>query len=113
MLKNMLLHHGVRFSENIYVVVYPLCFKKFDYVFRPKYCSSAEEILLNDIAPLGKETWNKYLEEAKGLLSNLENKMRKTTMSKEYNLDFGISLNELIGVNHLVVTLIYTDNIYF
>eukprot|EP01084_Bolivina_argentea_P001044 1920_1 len=80
-------------------------------VLRPKYGSLAEEMLLNDKHTISKQSFDIHLTKAMNLHSKLQNKNEIVARDVQNNRDFGISSNESIGVSHLIVILIYTDNI--
>eukprot|EP01084_Bolivina_argentea_P275238 469344_1 len=84
-------------------------------VLKPKYGSIAEEILLNDIIRLKIRAFKKYLKEAQSIHFHAQ-KLKQTEANisaTECSRDFGIYQNECIGVSHLLVILIYTENIQF
>eukprot|EP01084_Bolivina_argentea_P138640 244038_1 len=79
-------------------------------ILSPKYGSLMQEILLNDISSMSKESFNNFLNKAK---NTLQNKIEIIPKSTESNQDFGIFKNDIIGICHLIVVNIYTTKQHF
>eukprot|EP01084_Bolivina_argentea_P223319 377873_1 len=84
-------------------------------VLKPKYASLVEEITMNSIMRIQRQTFNDLLKQAQIIYARLkqENKIEITAVSEEHNKYFGIESNQLISVSHLVVVLIYAEKVRF